>query len=180
MRVAFQVYGPPVPKQRARKGGNGKWYTPRKTRSYERLVRSHAVQSLIPKSFPLIPTLACTRVAWSCGERYRVALAIYFPDARRRDGDNVLKSVLDACNGVLWDDDSRVVETLVTKSVDRKSPRIVVNVEALAQETSLPAATAAPNASERSSAQASNGAASDASERADTSSPRTGGDAGWW
>jgi Holliday junction resolvase RusA-like endonuclease len=41
-------------------------------------------------------------------ERYAVAISVFAPDKRRRDLDNIAKSILDGCNGVLWDDDAQV------------------------------------------------------------------------
>ena len=57
-----------------------------------------------------------------------LTVACYFPDARRRDADNVLKAVMDGLNGVAYDDDSRVVKATVTKAIDREQPRTEVTV----------------------------------------------------
>ncbi|MFW6031676.1 MAG: RusA family crossover junction endodeoxyribonuclease [Myxococcota bacterium] len=110
MKVSFTVPGPPVPKARARRDPKrGRWYTPHATKAYMEAVRWRAN--------------VAARGGWPVG------LACFFPDAKRRDGDNVLKGVLDACNEVLWDDDSQVVDKRVTKHVDRDKPRVEVEVE---------------------------------------------------
>jgi Holliday junction resolvase RusA-like endonuclease len=41
-------------------------------------------------------------------ERYTVTIHVFAPDKRRRDLDNIAKSILDGCNGVLWADDAQV------------------------------------------------------------------------
>ena len=92
--MIFAIPGKPQPKQRARKGANGRWYTPSETQKYERLVG------------------ALARVArlhgWRMDARYAVAISVFAPDKRRRDLDNIAKSILDGCNGVLWADDAQV------------------------------------------------------------------------
>lgn len=51
-------------------------------------------------------------------------IALFFPDKRRRDIDGPLKSALDACNLVVYKDDSQVVTLIVTKQVDKSNPRM--------------------------------------------------------
>jgi crossover junction endodeoxyribonuclease RusA len=116
--LAFVVPGPPQPKERPRTGARGNVYTPRSTRRYEETVRVHALA-------------AVARTSWRTGvrgARYAVALAVYFPDERRRDLDNACKAVLDACNGVAFSDDSEVDELHVVRGIDRVRPRVEVNV----------------------------------------------------
>jgi Holliday junction resolvase RusA-like endonuclease len=57
-----------------------------------------------------------------------ITVCAYFPDARRRDADNVLKSVCDGMNGVVYVDDSQVTRATVTKAIDRTNPRTEVTV----------------------------------------------------
>jgi len=52
----------------------------------------------------------------------------YFPDKRKRDIDNCLKALLDCCTGVLYHDDSQIIELHVYKCIDAKNPRTVVQV----------------------------------------------------
>ncbi len=115
-RISFVVPGKPQGKQRARRGRGGKWYTPTPTVRYESAVATRAMiamsaQSIQKTAFPVEITV-CT----------------YFPDARRRDADNVLKSVCDGMNGVVYADDSQVVRATVTKAIDREHPRTEVTV----------------------------------------------------
>jgi len=53
---------------------------------------------------------------------------IYFKDARRRDIDGPLKSLLDSMNGIIYKDDSQVREINIIKDIDRDFPRIEVEI----------------------------------------------------
>lgn len=115
--LAFVIPGPPQPKERPRVGKRGHVYTPRRTSSYEGKARVNALAAV-----------ASCRWRREPGSRYAVDLAVYFPDARRRDLDNVAKAVLDACDGVAFADDAEVDELHVVRAVDRERPRVEVSV----------------------------------------------------
>ena len=115
--IAFTVPGCPRPKERARRGKGGGWYTPRRTSAYEDAVGWAARGA------------GCRKPR---DGRFRVKLDLWFPDHRRVDADNCCKSVLDALNGIVWRDDSQVVELVVTRGIDRACPRAEVVVESLA------------------------------------------------
>jgi Holliday junction resolvase RusA-like endonuclease len=132
MRVAFTVPGPVVPWQRASSVG-ARRYTPAKQRAYQATVRLHALAAR-PRG-PWLP---------SKHKRYRVDVEAYLPDERRRDLDNVAKTVLDALNGVLYLDDSQVTTLLVATHIDREKPRVEVTVAEVERE-----ATSAPKSRQR-------------------------------
>jgi len=105
-RLTFTVPGPPVPKARARVTSriniDGKRdthsFTPAKTKAYEKHVaiiagaaRSHLRQ------WPHLDAKA----------RFGLSVSV-FRSAERGDLDNFIKAVSDACNGVVWVDDSQV------------------------------------------------------------------------
>lgn len=60
----------------------------------------------------------------------RLKIALYWPDARNRDVDNI-KALLDACTGILWADDGQIADLHITKAVDRKNPRVEMEVSTL-------------------------------------------------
>jgi Holliday junction resolvase RusA-like endonuclease len=115
--LTFIVAGKPQGKQRARRGKGGTWYTPGETVAFETQVRNAAFIAVATKGIgkgwtgPVTLTVSC-----------------YFPDARRRDGDNVLKAVADSLNGFVYVDDSQVQTATVHKAVDREHPRTEVVV----------------------------------------------------
>lgn len=108
--TSFELRHPIVPWQRTRAGR-------RKSR------RTAAYQHAIAMSY------------LSAGGRrlrgaVRVDVVIYMQDAIRRDGDNVLKTVMDALNGVAYDDDSQVSQGSFTiQNISRHNPRIEVCVQ---------------------------------------------------
>lgn len=123
LSLAFAVVGPPQPKQRARvvrskKTGKVHAFTPHRTRKFEQAVKDAAREAIAGMTWPL-------------DGRYRVEAFVYFGDARRRDIDNAIKSVADACNRVLWNDDSQIATLTVHRAIDRQSPRTEVHVEVL-------------------------------------------------
>jgi Holliday junction resolvase RusA-like endonuclease len=70
---------------------------------------------------------------WQCKEQYKslpilcdvkLTVELYFGDKKIRDIDNYNKIVLDACTGILWDDDSQIQEITIKKFYDKKNPRI--------------------------------------------------------
>lgn len=61
-------------------------------------------------------------------ENIVVRIDLYFPDRRRRDGDNI-KPLLDAMTGVLWDDDSLLEAHMVRKHITPGAePKIVITL----------------------------------------------------
>lgn len=97
--------GEPVPKARAR-GGNGRHYTPARTRRAEEAIRW---QLLARKVRPIRE-----------GE-LEVELTFRLGNRRRADADNLTKLTLDACNGIAWRDDAQVARLVV--HVERAHPQ---------------------------------------------------------
>ncbi len=119
MRLDFTVNGPPKPWQRTQ-GKGGKRFKAQETRRYQRFV-GYAALAVRGAQVP----------AWPLDARYRMHVHAFFGDRRRRDIDNVSKQLMDALNGVLWDDDSQVDELFVKRHVDREEPRAEVTVEVM-------------------------------------------------
>ena len=127
--LTFKVDGDPVGKQRARYAKRGNYvqtYTPDKTRNYEALIKEAAIQAMgsneiletpvnlylyirapIPKSLPKKRLEACLN-----GSEKPI---------KKPDASNVLKSVEDAMNGVIYKDDSQIVNIHVTKVYSSQS-----------------------------------------------------------
>ena len=58
----------------------------------------------------------------------KIVVGLFFKDKRRRDIDNWHKVLLDSMTGIVWKDDSQIVEMTVTKSIDKDNPRIELEV----------------------------------------------------
>lgn len=59
-----------------------------------------------------------------------LSLTFHLPDRRRRDVDNLAGAVMDALNGVLWNDDSQIARLVVDKRVAAKGEFVGVEVRA--------------------------------------------------
>jgi Holliday junction resolvase RusA-like endonuclease len=116
--VAFTVEGRPVPLARprftARLRGR-KAYTPGGSREYEARVAWAARKAL-------------GRTAWDKRQTYSVIVDADFVKGGRVDLDNVVKGVLDALTGTLWEDDAQVWHVTATKNVYAKTPGLHVLV----------------------------------------------------
>lgn len=94
--VRTTVAGDPQSKQRPRLGKGGRVYTPKATESAEEHI-GWAVKRAM---------------RGQCSEDTAFGIRVVFHCAswQRRDVDNMLKLVADACTGIVWKDDSQVTE----------------------------------------------------------------------
>ena len=60
-----------------------------------------------------------------------LTIDLYFNDKRKRDVDNFNKLILDAGNGILWDDDNQIQSLTVNKHYDKDTPRIEIKYKEL-------------------------------------------------
>jgi len=116
--LRFTIPGAPVPKGRPRVvrsgGGKTRGVTPPRTRVYEATVGVYALQARQLHPGP-----------WPLDVHYSVTAEIA---GGRGDLDNVAKSLLDGCNGVLWSDDARVRRLLVERVAGPPGARVRVEV----------------------------------------------------
>ena len=111
MHQSITIEIKPVPKKRARitRFGN---YTPRETEIFERTIKMFCIKNKIIKIDGPI----------------EIGITFYFKRPKKPkytypkigDVDNYAKSVLDALNGVLYDDDSQVIVLTCRKMYDEK------------------------------------------------------------
>jgi Holliday junction resolvase RusA-like endonuclease len=118
-KISFVVHGDPVPKARARvvqnkKTGRMYAFTPKKTLEYEELIRGVA-SSFRPVELMEGPIVLGLRVyrripkSFSKKKSLAAEAGQIRPDTRP-DMDNYLKAVKDALQGVIWKNDSQIVE----------------------------------------------------------------------
>ena len=94
---------------------SGHVYTPARTAKYEAAVR-----------------LASRRNRWPTDRQYKVSVWFYHQNRRAlADVDNLLKSILDGCQGSLWTNDKQVSEVHAWRMFDKDRPRVEVEVEVL-------------------------------------------------
>ena len=120
-------YGHPIGKGRPRFGRTGGGapvtYTPKKTKDYERDLASLAqvaMKGQVPTEQPVKITIDVffthkTKTGWHTS---------------RPDLDNIVKIVLDGLNGVVFKDDSCVVQIIASKKYDDKDEeRVEIKVD---------------------------------------------------
>lgn len=61
----------------------------------------------------------------------RAVLSLWHGTRRTTDIDNFNKLVLDALTGLVYEDDSQIVELTITKGYNKERPRVDVTIEAL-------------------------------------------------
>lgn len=121
--IRFIVDGAAVPKQRPRLGGRTA-YTPKKTRDYEERVRSafrSSYYGFVPVFMKGTPVKACIEIiqqipkSWSNSKTIKAERGEIVPTSRNGDVDNIAKSILDALNGLIYEDDCQVTTLMVVK-----------------------------------------------------------------
>jgi Holliday junction resolvase RusA-like endonuclease len=132
--TVVELPGEPQGKLRPRFTRRGFAYTPAKTRVYEAALAGAARVAMgrqKPMDGPLIVLVgAFMRVpaSWN-GKKRDAALAGAIAPTGRPDWDNLAK-VCDALNGIVWIDDSQIVQGHVTKQYS-ESPRLRIEVRRL-------------------------------------------------
>jgi Holliday junction resolvase RusA-like endonuclease len=121
--VTFKVDGTPVPKGRARYARRGNFistYTPEKTRTYETLIKDSAIEAM-GASEPLETPVSLylyirVPIPKSCTKKRLEAIDNGSEKPTKKpDASNILKSVEDGMNGVVYHDDSQIINIHVTK-----------------------------------------------------------------
>jgi Holliday junction resolvase RusA-like endonuclease len=134
--VTIFLAGTPQGKGRARAFRRGSFighYTPEKTRSYEGMIRSAAMDAMagrMPFEEPVELTMRAifaVPVSWSKRQKARAILHEIKP-AKKPDYDNILKAWSDAMNTVVFRDDALIVRVEFEK-VYGHQPVVVVTVK---------------------------------------------------
>jgi len=133
--IYFVVPGAPVGKGRPRassRGGFVRMYTDAKTLSYEQLIAKQATYAMGSLSEMLYTPISMRIVAlypipvsWSKRKQLQALNGELIPG--KPDLDNVAKAVLDAGNGVIYQDDKQVIRLVIEKRF-AFDPRVEVYV----------------------------------------------------
>ena len=117
--MTFQIDADPIPLARPR-FSRGRAYLPQRSRNYREVLQA-AVKSQLTESFrPFVGDLHCHL------KFYRK----FNPSSRRfGDIDNHVKAILDATQGLLFNDDSQVVAITAEKFQDKAHPRTEIFFE---------------------------------------------------
>lgn len=130
--VCFVVKGEPRGKGRPRFTKNGHTYTDVKTKQYESLVEwSYRMTSEYKFTSPVrVVIMAHFKPPNKSKKVVGDMLNGHILPTKKPDVDNIAKIILDGLNGIAWDDDTQVVELVVSKHYS-EDPRVAVMIEEL-------------------------------------------------
>jgi Holliday junction resolvase RusA-like endonuclease len=113
--IHFHVPGNPLPKQSYRHSKHG-GYTPKRIKDWQQAVSVTAMFAMFDLSLETQQgDLACE-------------LVFVRGDRRKVDLDNLSKAVLDAMNGIVYEDDKQIVDLRLRKFYSKESPGLTVKV----------------------------------------------------
>jgi Holliday junction resolvase RusA-like endonuclease len=120
--INFPVFGNPIPKSRPRFTFRGRTYTPARTVEYEKTVREAAMQAMGASEALETPVSVFIHVTYAIPQSYtkkrKEACLNGFERPMTRnfgDLDNVVKSLTDGMNEIVYKDDSQIVGIHATK-----------------------------------------------------------------
>lgn len=133
--MIFEISGEPMGKQRpkfARIGNFTRAYTPKETVNYENWVKL-CYQNFGGEHFGSVPLkvqiMAKFPIPKSFSKKkHEQALDGQIRPTVKPDCDNIAKVILDALNGIAFDDDKQIVEIRITKEYTEK-PKVVVIIK---------------------------------------------------
>ena len=138
--MEFIVFGEPVPQGRprfARVGSHISAYDPTKSKNYKQLVRYWITQQLKKvDGFKPYQTALCVSltfylgvpVSWSKKKRTEAVNGVIRPIVRNGDIDNLIKAILDSCNGLVWVDDCIITDISAKKRYTGGLARVEMKV----------------------------------------------------
>lgn len=135
MNIKLIIKGEPVGKGRPRFRRSGQPYTPEKTRIYEDYIKMcYRVQNgkdrVTPGAAVAVTIRACFGIPKKTSKKKReLMLASPAPlrPKKKPDVDNIAKIILDALNGLAWEDDKQITGLLITKEYSQQ-PQIIVEI----------------------------------------------------
>lgn len=138
MLIKFPIHGEPQGKERPRfKRLNNKViaFTPSSTKNYEEKIRkdySENIRHKFPKDIPIeVAIIAYYKIPNDTSKikREKMLSGEILP-VKRPDGDNIIKTILDALNGTAFHDDSQVFKIKFEKRYGEVPMALVTLVDA--------------------------------------------------
>ena len=130
------IYGEPIPQGRPRFTKSGNAYDPQRSQNYKKLVRFWVTQHLkkIPGFKPFENAL-CVDLTFYLGvpsswtkQKKLQAIQGQIRPISRPDTDNLVKSVTDAINGLLWVDDAIITDLTARKRYTGELARVEIKI----------------------------------------------------
>lgn len=111
--VKFVIYGVPKLQERPRRGKYGNFYSP-STKEQQNIAKI----ALVARCTAGVPVM-----------KGRVSLSAYFHGMKKRsDLSNAVKLIEDACNGIIYEDDSQIWGEHLYRYPDDGNPRTEVDI----------------------------------------------------
>lgn len=122
----IKLYFPiePIAKARPRVTRRGHCYTPQKTKDFEETLKSLAILQMHENKHSLLEGVLSARVFFFLNRPKKPKHGL---PAVKPDIDNLVKSLFDALNEVVWKDDAQVCTLSVTKLYSEK-PSISIEI----------------------------------------------------
>ena len=137
MEINITVPGEPVPQGRPKFttiGGHARAYDPKKSVDYKKLVARYAMQhkphALLEGPLEVKILIFKPMLKSFSKKKSKLAEAGLLRPITKPDSDNYAKGPLDACKGIIWNDDGQVVDLLARKFYS-SNPRIEITVRTL-------------------------------------------------
>lgn len=130
--IKFKIPGKVEPQGRPRATGRGKFirmYDPPKSKKYKEYVKEVAKEYAPPEPLeqPLRVRMIISRKylkSWTKRKRRQAEDGVLLP-ITRPDLSNLCKGIEDALNGLIWKDDSQVIELSLSKIYDEEDYALV-------------------------------------------------------
>ncbi len=135
--IKITIYGEPVPQGRPRFTRTGHAYDPKKSADYKKLAKLWITQALkrIDNFKPFDSALCVDLVfylgvpaSWTKKRRLEAVQGAMRPIVKNGDIDNMVKAVLDACNGLAWVDDCIVTDLTAKKRYTGDIARVEMKI----------------------------------------------------
>ena len=115
----------PIPKGRPRFYG-GHAVTPPKTREYEKLIRDSWTHGIVEGKSIMVDIEFRIPIPQSYSKKKKAELE-WTPHNKKPDLDNLVKAVLDALNGVAFEDDS-LISYIIASKVYAEEPGVYIMI----------------------------------------------------
>lgn len=137
--MKIEIKGVPLEKQSARFAKQGKFmrsYQPKKITNWVAQARMQILEQLPDGWIPLDKEVIITRLvfvfpplkSWSKKKLKSLQEGKQIYKSTKPDFDNLVKNILDCCNGVVWVDDSQIIEVNLIKKIYGEVPRIEMEI----------------------------------------------------
>ncbi len=133
IELSFEYSGEFKAKERPRKGPAGNFYTPRETLQTEKDIGIMALQArahagiVKPHDGPVSLVITYSQPVPKTSKDKEI---LYKRNVSKPDIDNILKTILDACNKILYEDDCQVFSVQMTKTYHgADQPRVTIKAQ---------------------------------------------------